>query len=196
MNDVASVATSGDAASKPTIAVIGLDETGKPHASWFSSDDAELATKAASMMEMAVLPITTDEVRQAVSPLPKGKVFASGRAFVPFVKMSVYEKLVAFLPEADRPKKPKPKPKPLTRKPAAKPNSDAAPSLPATWSKIAVGSLVLATVDPQEPWFKCVVVSERANGLYVLRWRDFPDDPKIVRRREDIALLHHEHASA
>lgn len=181
----------------PVLVVLGLDESGKSHASWFGQADAELARKAAGMMEMAVLPISSVEVKGAAAGLPKGKVFASGKAFVPFVKAGVYEKLIAFLPEADRPKKPKAKKKTAAPAKKGKPEEqEAPPPLPASWNKIEVGALVMASLDPFEPWFKCIVVSERANGLFVLRWRDYPDDPKIVRRREDIALLHPEHATA
>ena len=29
-----------------------------------------------------------------------------------------------------------------------------------------------------------------AGDLLTLRWRDYPDDPQIVRRRKHLALLH------
>lgn len=180
----------------PVLVVLGLDETGKAHASWFGQADAALAEKAAGLMEMAVLPISNDEIKAAAGSLPKGKVFASGRGFVPFVKAGVFDKLVEFLPEGSRPKKPKAKQKVEAPTKKAKVEPESPPVLPANWGKIEVGALVMASVDPQEPWFKCIVVSERANDVFVLRWRDYPDDPKIVRRREDIALLHPEHASA
>lgn len=186
----------GDDDETPVLVVLGLDETGKAHASWFGQADAELAEKAAGLMEMAVLPISNDEIKAAAGSLPKGKVFASGRGFVPFVKAGVYEKLVAFLPEGSRPKKPKAKKMAEAPAKKAKAEPEAPPVLPANWGKIEVGALVMASIDQIEPWFKCIVVSERANGVFVLRWRDYPDDPKIVRRREDIALLHPDHASA
>ncbi|MGE0502073.1 MAG: hypothetical protein AB7I79_15195 [Rhizobiaceae bacterium] len=177
----------------PVIIVLGLDESGKSHASWFGAADKDLATKASGLMGMATLAVDSDAIRLAADKLPKGKVFASGKAFVPFVKMSLYEKLVAFMPEADRPKKP------AARKASADSTAASTPqpkrTLPEDWDKIVVGSLVLASVSPVDPWYKCVVVEDKGDGLFVLKWRDYRD-PNIVRRREDIALLHPGNASA
>ena len=66
--------------------VFGLDDAGKPHASAFTAHDAELAEKAAALMGMRVLRPGTDEQRALAAKLPKGRVFGSGRAFVPFVE--------------------------------------------------------------------------------------------------------------
>ena len=79
------------------IAVVGFgrDEGGKPHASRFEASEAELAEKAARLMGMHVLRPETDEGRALAARLPRGRVFASGRGFVPFVKAGLYEALAA-----------------------------------------------------------------------------------------------------
>ncbi len=60
---------------------------------------------------------------------------------------------------------------------------------PHTWSEIGIGSLVLATVRLDEGWWEAVV--ERVDGeRLTLRWRDYPEEGLIVRRREQLALLH------
>ena len=41
--------------AEPTLMVFGWDGTGKPHASWFDTGSADLATKAADMMRMRVM---------------------------------------------------------------------------------------------------------------------------------------------
>jgi hypothetical protein len=69
--------------------VFGRDNGGKPHASRFDASEAELAEKAAGLMGMQVLRPETGEQRALAAKLPKGRVFASGRAFVPFVKAAV-----------------------------------------------------------------------------------------------------------
>jgi hypothetical protein len=84
MNAKPKHAAQDDAA--PVLIVMGLDDTRKPHASTFDEEDAELATKAAGLMGMRVVPLVTAELQALAAKLPRGRVFASGRAFVPFVR--------------------------------------------------------------------------------------------------------------
>src|SRR4051794_14640931 len=76
--------------------VFGRDNSGKPHASRFDASEAEVAEKAAGLMGMQVLRPETGEEQALAAKLPRGRVFASGRAFVPFVKAAVYGPLAAF----------------------------------------------------------------------------------------------------
>ena len=58
------------------------------------------------------------------------------------------------------------------------------------WSKITIGSLVIAPEDDREDgWWEAIVVDKRGNTL-TLRWRDFPKLPLITRKLKDVALLH------
>ena len=58
---------------------LGSDDAGKPHASKFGEADAELAIKAAGLMSMRVLPVTTDEHRAAASGAGAlGRIFDVG----------------------------------------------------------------------------------------------------------------------
>lgn len=182
----------------PVLIVLGKDENGKAHASWFAADEAELAIKAAGLMGMAVLKIETEALfQQASKELAKGKIFASGRGFVPFVKASVFDDLVKNLPGGKMPKlKAVPKPDKPEKQAKAKGGSNkpskATPALhprPTDWGSIVKGSLVLAA-EPDEPWCEAVVVDTRADGILVLRWRGYDGWPNVVRRREDVALLH------
>src|SRR3954469_1252231 len=79
----------------PALIVFGRDEAGKPHASRFSHADADLAERAAGLMGMRVLRVTGEEEIALAERLPAGRVFASGRAFVPFVAGSTFASLVA-----------------------------------------------------------------------------------------------------
>ena len=47
-------------------------------------------------MGMHVLRLETAEARELAAKLPQGRVFASGRAFVPFVKAGLYGSLAAI----------------------------------------------------------------------------------------------------
>ncbi|MCJ2128091.1 hypothetical protein [Methylobacterium sp. E-045] len=78
-NDAAATATAG-IAIPPAVILFGTDEGGKPHASTFARAEVELAERAAGLMGLRVLHITTDEHRAVASQLPAGQIFAqSGR---------------------------------------------------------------------------------------------------------------------
>jgi hypothetical protein len=180
-----------------SLIVFGLDGSGKPHASAFGPPDTDLARKAANMMGMAALSAATDELRGLAAQLPKGRVFASGRAFVPFVKPTVFDRLIRLLPQgidslpaAEAAHEPaRGADDPQDDQDAA--TGDAAATDFIDWSQIKPGHLVLATEGGDgKGWFEAQVVEIRAGSLLVLRWRDWPDLPVIVRRPEHVALLH------
>lgn len=194
------VSTNEPPKAAPAVIVLGRDDSGKPHASWFDEAAAPLAEKAAAMMGMAALRAATGELRALAGHLPQGRVFSTGRAFVPFVKASLFDQLAKHLPHPTPPPlrlvdDTAPKSPPATDKPAneAKPRQE--PTSP-DWSKIAAGDVVLAREAQDEGWFECRVLEAKADGLFILRWRDWPDLPKIVRRAEQVALLHPNHAAA
>ena len=168
------------AVTKPQFSVVvyGLDEGGKPHAAAFTADEAGLAEKAAGLMGMQLLPLATDEQHELARGLPKGRIFASGRAFTPFIKTALYARLSAF--GGHKPERP----------PAAEPAPPVAvENVPSAWAEVGQGSLVLISEGAQQGWFEAVVVEARPEDLFVLRWRDWPDEPPQVRRREHVALL-------
>ncbi len=80
--------------SEPSVVVFGRDEAGKPHASWFDAQSADLAIKAADLMNMRVLRVKTEEQKALARQLARGRVFATGRAFTPFARANLYSKLV------------------------------------------------------------------------------------------------------
>ncbi len=153
----------------PPIAVFGLDRSGKPHASYFAGGEVELATNAAAIMGMHVLPLTGPECDGLADRMPQGRIFpASGKAFVPFCKQPLYERLAALgniaiepaTPKAGKPAKAaaaKAKTAGATeaearkaKKAAPAPKSEPAPyveptNVPQDWPHIREGSLVLAT---------------------------------------------------
>ena len=65
----------------PAVVVFGRDEAGKAHASWFDQAEAKLAEKAAGLMGLRLLPISTDPEHALAAKVPKGRVFATGKAF-------------------------------------------------------------------------------------------------------------------
>src|SRR5437870_9346934 len=130
----------------PIIVVLGIDVDDKPHASRFEECDAPFVQRAAEMMGFHVIrvPPDNDELHGIAENLPLGKIFATGRAFVPFVGRTAFDKLAGLVEGG------------VTIEQRA--NSGAAPVYPlrdmftteainaadALWSKIEVGTVVLA----------------------------------------------------
>lgn len=63
------------------------------------------------------------------------------------------------------------------------------PSKPNDWDDIKVGSLVLAWDRPNEGWYEAVVINV-VDGACRLKWLDYPELKPIMRRREQLALMH------
>jgi hypothetical protein len=170
------------------IIILGRDDNGKAHASFFPATDARPASRAASLMGMLALPADNDAVRSLLPKLPKGKLFDSGKAFVPFVKQDLYKQIAAHLPEGDRAKAEEVRAAPAD---VSQQGHSAAPTnLPDGWDKVVVGSLVLATDDPMEGWFEATVIEVKPDNVLRLQWRHYLDLPPFNRRLEDVALLH------
>ena len=185
-------ANTGSPAPIPfAINVFGADEAGKPHASAFKGKEAELAEKAAGLTNMRVLKVADDAQRELATQLPVGRVFASGKAFVHFVKKPLYDQLCALGGHpagAERPRTPRKAA--ANAAPPARGPGGAAVDLPLHWSAIGVGSLVLATTGvAYEGWFEAAVVEAKGDDLFALRWRDWEDEPLFLRRRNQLGLL-------
>ena len=177
------ITTANDAATapaaEPALVVFGRDEANKAHASWFAAADAELAIKAARMMGMRVLPLTTDEHRAAALKLAAGRIFESGRGFVPFAKEASFKALEAFDGAFAPPAPPAPEPEVFVT----------ASTIAATWADLAVGAVVLASPGEDEGWWAAVIVEDRGERLFVLRWVGFDSEPTFVRRGDDLGLM-------
>lgn len=181
----------------PGLILFGRDERHRPHASRFAAGDKAEAERAASLMGMHVLEISDDTHHSLAAGLPQGRLFGSGKAFVPFVKAEVFDRLVAAagLPDVAVPVRASGKAAgapPASGGGTGSPNPGGAgggPRSPTDWPEIARGSLVLACAGPMEGWFEAVVMYTKADDAFELRWRDWPDEPLITRQRKDLGLL-------
>ncbi len=171
------------------VIVLGRDDNGKAHASYFPAVDSHLASKAANLMGMLSLRADSDQVRAYLPKLPKGKLFDSGKAFVPFVKQDLYREIAAHLPAEERELAERvrvaPVPDPAEAEAAARPTN-----MPEDWSKLAVGSLVLASEGPLEGWFEATVLAMGEDNSVRLKWRDYLEMPAFDRRVDQVALIH------
>lgn len=178
------------------VVVLGRDHNGKAHASYFSAIDGHSARKAAERMGMLALQADNDDVRSLMTSIPKGKLFESGKAFVPFVKQALFDKLVTHLSDEDK----------VRAQSAPDTQGEAPGDISATegspengdeenGAKLKVGALVIAWEGEEQGWWEATIEKVIGNGLYTLRWRDYPDQPRVNRTLKHIALpLQQSHA--
>jgi hypothetical protein len=199
-----SVATQGgihQSKGSAHVIIVGLDHREKPHASWFPVASGDAARKAAARMCMHAIDVDAS-IRVIAEKLPAGKLFASGLAFVPFVKREVFDRLMADVP-ADEQARVETARLALAADKAAQRASEESDDdggdielpplkpaqLPPDWSKIKVGSVVLASDRQSDGWWEAVVEEEKPDSLLVLRWRQAPDMDQFLRRVDQVALL-------
>jgi hypothetical protein len=167
--------TNGDAQD---LIVLGRDEAGKPQAARFPASQLDLATKAAKAMNLVVGKADGAALAELAEKLPTGRLYATGRGFVPSVRRNLYDEIVEQLKLAGQPV-------PRETDQAAPEQTD--PGLPATWDDIAVGHLVIAHESAIEGWWEAIVLA-RDGDMLTLKWRDY-QQPNVVRHAESVALL-------
>ena len=89
--------------SGPELIVLGWDEAGKPRAARFPTGHDNLVAKAAKAMNLAVCKADGDVLAELAQKLPSGRLYATGRGFVPPVGRSLYDRLVEQLKLAGQP---------------------------------------------------------------------------------------------
>jgi hypothetical protein len=138
----------------PVIVVLGIDIDGKPHASRFEQHDAPFVVRAAELMGFHVVhvPPANAELHAVAEGLPVGKIFATGRAFVPFVGRAAFEKLTTLVEGGVTIVQRATSGAELVLPRADMFTTDAINTADALWSKIEVGSVVLAVSTDVRNW--------------------------------------------
>jgi hypothetical protein len=80
------------------LVLFGIDSRGKPKAARFGKNAATLALKAASQLQLRTIAGDDPKIAEIAARLPVGRVHATGKAFVPFVRRDLYDKLIAARP--------------------------------------------------------------------------------------------------
>ena len=128
----------------------------------------------------------TQKVAEIAARLPVGRVHATGRTFVPFIRRDLYDKLVAAAANGNA--HPTSPPNGSSGASGSSPGGSA-PHLPRNWQEIGIGDLVVASQSREDGWYEAIVVE--ANGdMFTLRWRDYPRERRIVRHRLRLGLLY------
>ena len=182
--------------------VFGLDENGKPRGARFNEIKDDIVRAALDMRCWVVQdPFTPADFAPIGMKLPVGRLYASGRAFIPPIKLGLYNELFAtkgkdagFLRqgEADAADD--------TASAGSLSQSGGPPSpkvawvspmtwgLPRSWEAVGVGHMVLVHESPDDGWWEAVVV-QREDEVLTLRFRDYPKVPTFVRHISTIALV-------
>jgi hypothetical protein len=162
----------------PDLIVLGIDEAGKPQAARFPASQSDLAAKAAKAMNLIVGKADGGALVELAEKLPTGRLYATGRGFVPRVRQNLYDKIVEQLKLAGQPV-----PKQTDQTNAEQPKAE----LPASWDDVAVGHLVIAHEGAWDGWWEAIVLA-RDGDMLTLKWRDY-DQPNVVRHVGSVALL-------
>jgi hypothetical protein len=176
------------ATSPPVVMLYGLDAEGRPRAAGFNAAQADLAQKAAESLALQVLRIETADQIELAKQLPSGEILAPGRGNVlalvpaPFSRPSQQAASAAEVDAATSATTTD------NLEPASKQPQPKRP--PTTWAEIDVGDLVLAeNWEPETGWYEAVVLEKLGDDELKLRFRDYPEEGTLVRRRNQLALM-------
>src|SRR5947207_12352109 len=177
----------------PILVVLGIDIEGKPHASRFAEHDAPFVQRAAELMGFHVIRFPPDnaELHGIAAGLPLGKIFATGRAFVPFVSRSAFDKLATLVEGGVTIEARAAAGVALVYPLADMFTTEAVNTADRLWAKIEVGTVVLAAQpDIYGPgWWEGIVVSIDGDDL-TLRWMEAPAEKSFRASRRNVALRH------
>jgi hypothetical protein len=172
--------------------VLGLDLDDKPRGGRFDKVDDRIVNAALDLGLAAVISASA-EFAEAGQKLPVGRLYASGKSFIPAIKETLLTELMTILRKPgdgsqsyrleNRPTK-----KSDGEEPAVRCRSPITSGLPRTWEEVNVGHLVLAHESYDDGWWEAVVL-KREDDILTLRYRDAPKLPTFIRHLNTVALI-------
>jgi TPR repeat protein len=172
--------TKGNASAEKltsALIVLGYDDQQKPRGARFVDANPTLVAKAAELMDLNVYQAANGELADLAKKLPVGRLYSTGKGFVPNIRQSLYSQIIAALagaPDAARGK-----------------DEDLPPvisGLPKTWDELGTGHLVIAQESHENGWWEAVCI-KRDGDMLTLRFRDYPKLPKFSRHKTAVALI-------
>ncbi len=139
----------------PDLIVLGL-HSGQPRAAKFPAGQPDLVGKAAKAMNLIVCKAEGPELAELTKKLQEGRLYASGKGFVPPVRQNLYDQLVEQLKLAGQTV-----PETSDQAQAEGP----ARTLPSSWNDIAVGHLVIAHENSVQGWWEAIVLARDGDML-------------------------------
>lgn len=176
----------------------GLDQNQKAHVGVFATADLAAVARAATSVGFEHRLADTPALRSLAEEIPIGKLYATGKGFVPFVRRELYDQLMTALGEDTagpeiKTSEPLPESEPVSQTETEDPtatieNGPTSVAAETEWGRLAVGELVLAQESPDEGWWEAVVLEKRGETALV-KWRDFPRQPSVERPKRQIVRL-------
>ena len=166
--------------------IVGLDDKAKARGGRFTEVDDRVVNTALDMKLVAVIRASS-AFAAAAQKLPAGRLYASGKWFIPNIKEALHDELFAILrtpgdsSEALQVRR-------TETSDAIKCVSPITAGLPRDWEEIEVGHLVLAHAGYEDGWWESIVVS-RVDSILTLRYRDAPKVPAFQRHLSTVALI-------
>jgi hypothetical protein len=157
--------------------VLGYDDEQKPRGARFVDANPNLVSKAAELMDLNVYEATSGDLAEVAKKLPVGRLYSTGKGFVPNIRQTLYSDIVAALA--------------ITPSAARGKDQDfpsVASGLPTTWDEIGPGHLVIAQESAENGWWEAICIKADGNML-TLRFRDYPKLPKFARHKTAVALV-------
>jgi hypothetical protein len=170
--------------------VFGTDEKGKPRGARFVEFNERALSFAIDLRLTGVHP-ASPAFTEIGMKLPPGRLYSSGKAFIPNIRRDLIEKLEAALAvPGDKSQRHKPA-GPLeghSDAMAVRTMSPITSGLPQSWESVGVGHVVLIHESPADGWWEATVENRDAEIL-TLRFRDYPRQPKFQRHISQVALI-------
>ena len=180
--------------------VLGLDENGKPRGARFAELKDNIASAAVDL-NCRVLINQPETVSDIAMKLPVGRIYASGKAFIPNIRRELYDKISEAARIAEK-SDAEIETGAAEQSAVVKPPIDQADSalaearcvspvtsgLPRSWETIGVGHMVVFHESPDDGWWEGIVIN-REGDLLTLRLRDFPKQGTFVRHINTVALV-------
>ncbi len=167
--------------------IVGMDDKGKPRGARFAQVDDRVVSAGLDLNLGAVINAST-AFADAAKKLPMGRLYASGKAFIPDIKQVLHDELMAILrrpgdtSEAYRLERPK------SANDEVRCKSPITSGLPRTWDEIDSGHLVLAHAGYEDGWWEAICI-KREDDILTLRYRDAPKLPVFQRHAGTVALI-------
>jgi hypothetical protein len=169
--------------------VFGIDNQGKPRGARFAEFDERALRFALDLGLVGVHPATPTFAEVGMK-LPQGRLYASGKGFMPNIRRDLVEKLSAVLAtpgdESQKHKAAEGNSNPETAN--VRTISPITSGLPRNWDGIQPGHVVIIHESPADGWWEALVLAREAEIL-TLRFRDFPRQPQFQRHISQVALI-------
>jgi len=173
--------------------VFGVDNQAKLRGARFTEFNERALSFALDLGLVGVHP-ASPAFAEIGMKLPQGRLYASGKGFIPNIRRELVEKLEAVLAtpgdESQKHKAPDQSVEGNGNPETAniRTISPITAGLPRNWDEIQPGHVVIIHESPADGWWEALVLAREAEILS-LRFRDYPRQPQFQRHISQVALI-------